>query len=131
MASGKKKLRLRSVASAEAGVNDTIAVGDSITSAGHEEMLNSSTSERRYWRDPSSGIQREIWRPGKLFLRHIVCVLTDWCIGDGDGDVEHDHHDRLGELAPLEKRWRLYQVSVPVEESVSAFNSGNAHIQCL
>jgi hypothetical protein len=52
--------------SADDGADDTIAVGGAVTSAGHEEMLDPSTSERRYWRDPLSGIQREIWRPGKF-----------------------------------------------------------------
>jgi hypothetical protein len=33
---------------------------------GHE-LLDPLTSERRYWRDPLTGTQREIWRPGRLF----------------------------------------------------------------
>ncbi|KAM0716314.1 hypothetical protein Q7P37_007759 [Cladosporium fusiforme] len=56
--------------------------------------LDPATSTRRYWRDPHSGTQREIWRPG-----------------DGDGDIEHDHFERKGPAAPLDKRWRLYQLS--------------------
>lgn len=59
-----------------------------------EAPLDPRTSTRRYWRDPNSGTQREIWRPG-----------------DGDGDIEHDHFERKGPAAPLGKRWRLYQVS--------------------
>lgn len=60
-----------------------------------EAPLDPRTSARRYWRDPNSGTQREIWRPG-----------------DGDGDIEHDHFERKGPVAPLGKRWRLYQVSI-------------------
>jgi len=77
MTSGKKKARLRGVASADAAVDDTIAVGEAVTPTEHEEMLDPSTSERRYWRDPLSGIQREIWRPGIFLLPHSFGVLTD------------------------------------------------------
>lgn len=36
------------------------------------ELLDPLTSERRYWRDPLTGTQREIWRPGRLFAsKHI------------------------------------------------------------
>jgi hypothetical protein len=31
-----------------------------------EQLLNPVTSERRHWRDPLTGTQREIWRPGNL-----------------------------------------------------------------
>lgn len=30
-----------------------------------DEVLDPKTSARRYWRDPLSGTQREIWRPGR------------------------------------------------------------------
>jgi len=33
---------------------------------GHE-LLDPQTSARRYWRDPLTGTQREIWRPGRIF----------------------------------------------------------------
>jgi hypothetical protein len=78
---------------------------------GHE-LLDPLTSERRYWRDPLTGTQREIWRPGMLFASTALkCTKADTYTGDGDGDVEHDHFERRGPLAPLDKRWRLYQVS--------------------
>lgn len=31
-----------------------------------DELLDPKTSARRYWRDPLSGTQREIWRPSRL-----------------------------------------------------------------
>jgi hypothetical protein len=76
------------------------------------ELLDPLTSARRYWRDPLTGTQREIWRPGRLSAsNHVQCTKADTHTGDGDGDVEHDHFERRGPLAPLDKRWRLYQVS--------------------
>jgi hypothetical protein len=75
------------------------------------ELLDPLTSARRYWRDPLTGTQREIWRPGRLFAsNHVQCTEADTHTGDGDGDVEHDHFERRGSLAPLDERWRLYQV---------------------
>ncbi len=35
-----------------------------------EELLDPKTTDRRYWRDPHSGTQREIWRPGKACPAH-------------------------------------------------------------
>lgn len=32
-----------------------------------EVLLDPRTSERKYWRD-NAGLQREVWRPGKLPL---------------------------------------------------------------
>jgi hypothetical protein len=44
---------------------------------GHE-LLDPLTSERCYWRDPLTGTQREIWRPGRLFAKsHIQCTKAN------------------------------------------------------
>ncbi|KAM0712911.1 hypothetical protein Q7P35_000362 [Cladosporium inversicolor] len=94
MVRGKRTSKLRDAMSAAPEPENNTAEGEVGTPDEHEQTLDASTSERRYWRDPLTGVQREIWRPG-----------------DGDGDVEHDHHDRRGPLVPLEKRWRLYQSS--------------------
>jgi len=76
------------------------------------EILDPQTSARRYWRDPLTGTQREIWRPGRLFAsEHVLQATANTSTGDGDGDVEHDHFERRGPIAPIDKRWRLYQVS--------------------
>jgi hypothetical protein len=43
----------------------------------HQELLNPVTSQRRYWRDPLTGIQREIWRPGTtLRMAYTLYSLT-------------------------------------------------------
>jgi hypothetical protein len=43
---------------------------ENMTGAGsasdNQGLLNPVTSQRRYWRDPLTGIQREIWRPGTI-----------------------------------------------------------------
>ena len=52
---------------------------------GHE-VLDPQTSARRYWRDPLTGTQREIWRPGKLFAS--------------------DHVERTKADTPRRWRWR-------------------------
>jgi hypothetical protein len=56
-------------------------------------VLDPKKSPRKYWTDPSTRIIREVWRPG-----------------DGDGDKAADYYDKPGAIAPLEKRWRFYQV---------------------
>lgn len=33
------------------------------------ELLDPITSARRYWRDPLTGTQREIWRPGEIHTK--------------------------------------------------------------
>jgi hypothetical protein len=44
---------------------------------GHE-LLDPETSARRYWRDPLTGTQREIWRPGRLFAsNHVQCTKAN------------------------------------------------------
>ncbi|KAK6441546.1 hypothetical protein LTR95_002218 [Oleoguttula sp. CCFEE 5521] len=54
--------------------------------------LDPKTSERKYWRDPITSVQREIWRPG-----------------DPDGVLETDYFERPPPLAPVSERWRLYR----------------------
>nr|POE74628.1 hypothetical protein CFP56_37159 [Quercus suber] len=55
-------------------------------------VLDPNNSERQYWRDPYSGVLREIWRPG-----------------DKDGSPSGDSmFDRNG-LPSREGRWRFYQ----------------------
>lgn len=76
------------------------------------ELLDPITSARRYWRDPQTGTQREIWRPGKIHADRTSGATANRQTGDTDGDVVHDHYDRGGPLAPLEQRWRFYQVSL-------------------
>lgn len=66
MARGKRASRLREASPAapeadEAGTPDE-----------QKEILDPSTSERRYWRDPLTGVQREIWRPGTSPSKLIV-----------------------------------------------------------
>ena len=39
------------------------------------ELLDPITSARRYWRDPLTGTQREIWRPGGIQAKPTI-----WCI---------------------------------------------------
>jgi hypothetical protein len=56
-----------------------------LESEGHE-VLDPQTSARRYWRDPLTGTQREIWRPGKLFAS--------------------DHVERTKADTPRRWRWR-------------------------
>ncbi|OQO13485.1 hypothetical protein B0A48_01713 [Cryoendolithus antarcticus] len=56
--------------------------------------LDPKTSERRYWRDPITSVQREIWRPG-----------------DPDGVLEADYFERPPPLAPVPERWRVYQTT--------------------
>jgi len=47
---------------------------EQLESEGHE-LLDPQTSARRYWRDPLTGTQREIWRPGTLFASgYIQCT---------------------------------------------------------
>ncbi|OQO11120.1 hypothetical protein B0A48_05375 [Cryoendolithus antarcticus] len=54
--------------------------------------LDPKTSERQYWRDPITSVQREVWRPG-----------------DPDGVLEMDYFERPPPLPPVSERWRLYQ----------------------
>lgn len=57
-------------------------------------VLDPKNSARQYWTDPATRVQREIWRPG-----------------DGEGERFGDYYEKPGAPPPLEKRWRLYQVS--------------------
>ncbi|KAK4502947.1 hypothetical protein PRZ48_006374 [Zasmidium cellare] len=57
-----------------------------------EDLLDPATTERQFYLERSTGLEREIWRPG-----------------DGDGDQGTDYFDRPGPQLPPEKRWRLFQ----------------------
>ncbi|RMY76300.1 hypothetical protein D0863_02045 [Hortaea werneckii] len=62
-------------------------------------MLDPATTPRQYYREPLTGIKREVWRPG-----------------DGDGAADTDYYDKPGQR-PLHQRWRFYQLKtgkVPV-----------------
>nr|POE47217.1 hypothetical protein CFP56_00549 [Quercus suber] len=72
-------------------------------------VLDPNNSERQYWRDPYSGVLREIWRPG-----------------DPDGAPDADYHGRCGP-PPAEGRWRFYQVQTG-HGPVSAKNVPPAYV---
>ncbi|KAI7284917.1 hypothetical protein KC345_g2015 [Hortaea werneckii] len=55
-------------------------------------MLDPVTTPRQYYREPLTGIKREVWRPG-----------------DGDGVADTDYYDKPGQR-PLHQRWRFYQL---------------------
>ncbi|KAI6896933.1 hypothetical protein KC318_g7263 [Hortaea werneckii] len=55
-------------------------------------MLDPATTPRQYYREPLTGIKREVWRPG-----------------DGDGAADTDYYDKPGQR-PLHQRWRFYQL---------------------
>ena len=64
MVRGKRMSKLSEVSPATPEADNTTTAGEAGTSDEREQMLDPSTSERRYWRDPLTGVQREIWRPG-------------------------------------------------------------------
>lgn len=72
MAARKRTSKLRDVVSAESVADDTSAIDEAVTPPEDEQMLDPATSERRYWRDPLSGVKREIWRPGTFLSRRSV-----------------------------------------------------------
>ncbi|KAI6805507.1 hypothetical protein KC332_g540 [Hortaea werneckii] len=55
-------------------------------------MLDPATTPRQYYREPLTGIKREVWHPG-----------------DGDGAADTDYYDKPGQR-PLHQRWRFYQL---------------------
>ncbi|RMY21443.1 hypothetical protein D0866_12255 [Hortaea werneckii] len=55
-------------------------------------MLDPTITPRQYYREPLTGIKREVWRPG-----------------DGDGAADTDYYDKPGQR-PLHQRWRFYQL---------------------
>lgn len=57
-------------------------------------VLDPEHSERQHYREPLTGFQREVWRPG-----------------DGDGSQSTDYYQRAGPVLPMDQRWRLFQVS--------------------
>lgn len=76
-------------------------------------LIDPANSERQTYRDKGSGLQREIWRPGKT---HPSLKASAWLIekhlGDGDGDQTTDYFERVGPPLPIEKRWRLFQSDI-------------------
>lgn len=56
------------------GSDDVAAEEGAQPALGHKQLLDPLTSERRYWRDPLSGTQREIWRPGMLQIAAVSCI---------------------------------------------------------
>lgn len=71
MTRSKRASQLREALPAALEQDHTTATGAG-TPDEHEQILNPSTSERRYWRDPLTGVQREIWRPGTFLSKRIV-----------------------------------------------------------
>lgn len=58
-----------------------------------KDLLDPATTERQIYVERTTGLEREIWRPG-----------------DGEGEQGTDYYDRAGPPLPLDKRWRLFQV---------------------
>lgn len=56
-------------------------------------VLDPKNSDRQYYREPFTGVMREIWRPG-----------------DGDGLQGTDYYQREGPPLDVEHRWRFFQV---------------------
>ena len=48
---------------------------DEPTDAVADNLLHPKTSERKYWREPFTGIQREIWRPGMSITLYALTGL--------------------------------------------------------
>ena len=71
MARSKRASNLRETSPAASEADDPAAAGEARTPDEHEQILDPSTSERRYWRDPLTGVQREIWRPGTFLSKRI------------------------------------------------------------
>ena len=69
MARGKRTSRLQDALPPAPEPDSNAAAGEAATPDEHESMLDPSTSERRYWRDPLTAVQREIWRPGMFISR--------------------------------------------------------------
>ena len=72
MARSKRTSRLREASPAAPEADNTTAGDEKETPDEHEQMLDPLSSERRYWRDPLTGVQREIWRPGTFLRKRIV-----------------------------------------------------------
>lgn len=74
-----------------------------------EEVLDPVKSKRQHWREPMTGIMREVWRPGQYQINGSSRRIELTIAGDGDGHMTSDHFDRVGPVA-AEDRWRFYQV---------------------
>lgn len=69
MARGKRTSKLQDAVSAAPDPDINAAEVEAEIPDDIEQRLDPSTSERRYWRDPLTGVQREIWRPGTFTLK--------------------------------------------------------------
>lgn len=69
---GPTKPNLGGALSAAPTTEATVTEEEQLQDSGDGELLDPQASERRYWRDPLTGTQREIWRPGKLFASKLV-----------------------------------------------------------
>ncbi|CZT25164.1 uncharacterized protein RCC_10893 [Ramularia collo-cygni] len=58
-------------------------------------VLDPEYSERQYYREPFTGFQREVWRPG-----------------DGDGSQITEYYQRTGPVLPVDQRWRIFQSNI-------------------
>lgn len=81
-----------------------------------EEVLDPVKSKRQYWREPMTGIMREVWRPGQSQIHGASQRILLTIAGDGDGHMTSDHFDRVGPVA-AEDRWRFYQVRTACSKS--------------
>ena len=80
------------------------------------------STERYFWRERDTSLQREIWRPGKFPSTTCIHSLTQSTPGDGDGDMDADLYAMPGPNPPPEKRWRFFQSRVgpgPIEYQVN------------
>ncbi|KAI7156163.1 hypothetical protein KC349_g6450 [Hortaea werneckii] len=74
-----------------ANMNESSILEDTVE-AEDLPMLDPTITPRQYYREPLTGIKREVWRPG-----------------DGDGAADTDYYDKPGQR-PLHQRWRFYQL---------------------
>ncbi|CAK4032951.1 Hypothetical predicted protein [Lecanosticta acicola] len=77
------------------GESSTAASSSTPSALGEVGLVDPANSERKFYRDKETGLQREIWRPG-----------------DGDGEQTTDYFERIGPPLPIEKRWRLFQSDI-------------------
>ncbi|KAI7301219.1 hypothetical protein KC315_g16768 [Hortaea werneckii] len=84
--------RQASLANNEPADMDESSILEEIADDENLPMLDPATTPRQYYREPLTGIKREVWRPG-----------------DGDGAADTDYYDKPGQR-PLHQRWRFYQL---------------------
>ncbi|KAI7533581.1 hypothetical protein KC331_g12992 [Hortaea werneckii] len=84
--------RQASLANNEPANMDESSILEDIVDDENLPMLDPATTPRQSYREPLTGIKREVWRPG-----------------DGDGAADTDYYDKPGQR-PLHQRWRFYQL---------------------